>query len=422
MGAHSHHHGDHDDVEVGGTARVVLLASLAGVALATLIGLFTLWPDADDRPDSAPYMADGVSRVEGEIVTIGDPCPVIAADPAAGDGQQPPRELPEDCNMLEVRVLDGPDADSRQTMQVPPYLVHSDVSRGDVVDLTRMPTPEQARASGAPEAVYGFVKVKRDFPLLAMTIIFVLVVAVVARLRGVLALVGLGLAGLVVGKFMLPALLAGGPGIAIAMVGSTVIMYIVLYLAHGPSIRTSTALAGTLIGIAITALIGMAGVRSANLAGVSDDTGERLLVHAEGLDFQALLMSAIIIAGLGVLNDVTITQSSAVWELRAAAPGMSRMGLFRSGMRIGRDHIASTIYTIVFAYTGTALALLMLLSLYDRSFLDVVSDDLISEEVVRTLASVIGLVLAVPVTTGIAAMTVSGPRGGVGEDELEPVG
>jgi len=112
----------------------------------------------------------------------------------------------------------------------------------------------------------------------------------------------------------------------------------------------------------------------------------------------------VIVAGLGVLNDVTITQASAVWELRAASPTMSPAALFAAGMRIGRDHIASTIYTIVFAYAGTAMALLLLLSLYHRPLLELIGDEGIAEEVVRTLSSAIGLVLAVPVTTAIAVL------------------
>src|SRR3546814_15178164 len=107
----------------------------------------------------------------------------------------------------------------------------------------------------------------------------------------------------------------------------------------------------------------MWGVHAARLSGVSDDTNEYLMLYAPDLNYQGLLTSAVIIAGLGVLNDVTITQSSAVWELRAAAPEMTRLQLFVSGMRIGRDHIGSTIYTIVFAYAGTALAVLILLLL-----------------------------------------------------------
>ncbi len=239
---------------------------------------------------------------------------------------------------------------------------------------------------------------------------FVVVVALVARLRGLLALVGLGISGLVIVRFMLPALLTGEPGVAVALVTGSAIMYIVLYLAHGVSIRTSTALAGTLGGIVMTAALAEGAVRTSHLSGVSDETGQLLTGYVGGLDFPALLMGAIVIAGLGVPNDVTITQSSAVWELRAAAPDLPRMELFRSAMRIGRDHIASTIYTIVFAYAGAALSVLLLLYLYKLPPLDLLGTEDIATEVARTLCSAIGLVLAVPLTTAIAASTVSKAR------------
>ena len=117
-------------------------------------------------------------------------------------------------------------------------------------------------------------------------------------------------------------------------------------------------------------------------------------------------MVGIIIGGLGVLNDVTITQASAVWELRAAAPDWSRGQVFAAGMRIGRDHIASTIYTIVFAYAGGALTILLLLYFTTREPLDLFGLEIFAGEGVRTFASAIGLILSVPITTGIAALTV----------------
>ena len=234
-------------------------------------------------------------------------------------------------------------------------------------------------------------------------------VALVARLRGLLALVGLGFGALVLVKFMLPALLAGESGLAVALVGSAAIMYVVLYLAHGLSLRTSAALAGTLVGIGITAVIGLTAVRAQRLSGVGDESGALLTSIVSHVSFQGLLTCALIIAGLGVLNDVTITQASSVWELRAASPEMPHRQLFTSAMRIGRDHIASTIYTIVFAYAGTALSVLLLLFVYDRPLIDLLSSEDIAEEVTRTLSSAIGLVLAVPVTTAIAVATVA-PR------------
>jgi len=113
------------------------------------------------------------------------------------------------------------------------------------------------------------------------------------------------------------------------------------------------------------------------------------------------VLCGIIVAGLGVLNDVTITQASAVWELHQISPEMPARTLFASAMRIGRDHIASTVYTIVFAYAGASLPLLLLFEIYQRPALDIVTSGVIAEEVVRTLVGAIGLILAVPVTTAI---------------------
>ncbi len=307
--------------------------------------------------------------------------------------------MPPHCNEMTFTVLAGPDAGKQVTIKAPPLVARAGLVAGDQVTVVRQP-PEH----GAP-ASYAFFRIDRNLPIGLMIGGLVLVVALVARLRGLLALVGLVIAGLVIGKFMLPALLAGESGVWVALAGSAAIMFVVLYLTHGVSLRTSAALAGTLVGIAITAGLGTWAVSSARLSGVADDYGsQQLLTYANSLNFRGLLTCAVIVAGLGVLNDVTITQASAVWELRAASPTMSPAALFAAGMRIGRDHIASTIYTIVFAYAGTAMALLLLLSLYHRPLLELIGDEGIAEEVVRTLSSAIGLVLAVPVTTAIAVL------------------
>jgi uncharacterized membrane protein len=269
---------------------------------------------------------------------------------------------------------------------------------GDRVTLVAIP------GDGVP--TLAWVGVDRTVPIGWMAGLFVLVVGLIARLRGLLALVGLAVAGAVVAYFMLPALLTGESGLAVALVGSSAIMFVVLYLAHGASVRTSTALAGTLFGLGVTAVLGLTAIQVARLTGLGDEAGNLLRVQAPDLDFRGVLTCAVIVAGLGVLNDVTITQSSAVWELRDAAPGLSRPQLFASGMRIGRDHLASSIYTIVFAYAGAALASLLLISIFDRPLLDVLSAEVIAEEVMRTLASAIGLDLAVPATTLVAALTV----------------
>ncbi len=385
MGAHHSHRALR--VHTSGPVTRILLVGLVLAGLATIVGLVVLWPSGD-RPAS-PYAAEGVTYPRAAVVEVGEPCPVITSETGG--------EFPEGCDRITVRLVDDPGVES--TVAVPPGTAGGVLEVGDRVVLASLPQ------EGATQ--YAFVGVDRTMPIAVMTAAFVLIVGLIARLRGLLALLGLVLAGGVVGYFMLPALMTGAPGLLVALVGSSAIMFMVLYLAHGVSVRTSTALAGTLFGLLVTAALGVVAIDAARLTGLGDESALNLRLNATELDFRGLLTCAVIVAGLGVLNDVTITQSSAVWELRSAAPDMSRARIFASGMRIGRDHIASTIYTIVFAYAGTALASLLLIALYDRPLLDVLSDEIISEEIIRTLASAIGLVLAVPVTTAIAAATVA---------------
>ncbi len=373
--------------------RTALLSLLAAALVVTVIGLVMLWPDGDEVDDlrgSVTFAGEGVSFPEATVDAVAPACESLA-DP------------PEGCGTLTVTVAEGQDKGTSAEVPVPPQVSAAGLGSGNRVELIRTPGIE-----GEPTA-YAFFSIERGQSLWVLAGLFALVVLAVARLRGLMALLGLGFAAAVVGLFVVPALLIGGPPVPVAVVGAVAIMYVVLYTTHGFSIRTSAALAGTLGGIALTAGIGAWAVGSAHLTGVTGEEGGVLTTYAGELDFQALLVAAVVIAGLGVLNDVTITQASAVWELRGAAPTMTRRALFASAMRIGRDHIASTIYTIVFAYVGTALLLLLVVSLYDRPLVDLVGTDEIATEIVRSLTSSIGLVLAVPLTTLIAALTVPGP-------------
>ncbi|GGO73915.1 YibE/F family protein [Nocardioides deserti] len=377
---HSHGHGGGDEVDVRRGARTTLLGALALAGIAALVGLAVLWPDrsaADDLREQVSFQAPGVLLVDGTI-----------------------REL--DGGRVSVTIAEGPDTGARRTLDLPPEVATSGLEPGDTLRLQSPPPVDGA------DRTYVYFGTDRSGPLWLLAGVFVLVVLLVARWRGLLALLGLGFAGLVLLGFVLPALLTGEPGLAVGLVGSTLIMVVVLYTTHGFSVRTSAALAGTLAGLAVTALLGLVATRAARLTGFGDEAAGLLTTYVPALDLQDVFTCALVVAGLGVLNDVTITQSSAVWELRGAAPAMGRRRLFLSGMRIGRDHIASTIYTIVFAYAGTALVLLMVLSLYGLPLGDLLATEEIGQEAVRTLVSSIGLVLAVPITTAIAVWTVPG--------------
>ena len=399
---HSHRADRSIDAEVGvATSTRTLLLGVLGLALvAALVGLVTWWPsgdatDVDAEGAAAQFAAPGVTFPIGEIVEVAPLC--------GGNG------MPDGsgCSTLTVQ-LDEDGEDGRATVPVPREVIESGLEAGDRVELMRTPTED-----GPP--TYAYFATDRDSTLLWLFLAFLVVVIAIARWRGLFALFGMAFGAAVLWWFVLPALLDGAPGLGVALAGSTTIMFVVLYTTHGLSLRTSTALAGTLVGVLLTAGIGQLAISRTRLTGISEESGSFLSTFTDGLDFQSLLACALVIAGLGVLNDVTITQASAVWELRAAAPEASRGELFTAGMRIGRDHIASTIYTIVFAYTGTALLMLMLLQVYGRPLIDLLSTEQLAEEVVFTLTTSIGLVLAVPLTTGIAALVVAAPTRG--EDE-----
>jgi uncharacterized membrane protein len=184
-------------------------------------------------------------------------------------------------------------------------------------------------------------------------------------------------------------------------------MFLTLYLAHGVNARTTTAILGTMAALALTGALAIIFVNFGRFTGFGSEEASFLQLSAEQVNLQGLLLGGIIIGTLGVLDDVTITQASAVWELRLANPAYGVRDLYRAGIRIGRDHVASTVNTLVLAYAGASLPLLILFSVSNRGFVDVVNAEVVAAEVVRTLVGSIGLVASVPMTTFLAAAVVA---------------
>jgi uncharacterized membrane protein len=375
-------------------AGIALAVVLLPILAATAAGLVLLWPSGAKQQSPLHFAADGVTFPRGKVtaMTTG-PC-------GKGDtGGQNPTPLPQAgkapiCGTATVTITEGSTVGHAVRVAVPPEDVEAGVGGGAILMMTPAGT-------GSP-AAYSLYDVQRTFPLMVMAVILALVTIAVARRRGLFALLGLGYAALVVVEFILPALVAGRNPMWVGLTGSAAIIFVVLYLAHGPSLRTTTALLGTFAGLGLTALVGAVAVDAAHLTGITSDDNSLLAQMAGQIDPRGLLTCGIILAGLGVLNDVTITQASAVWELREAAPGMTPRRLYGTAMRIGRDHIASTIYTIVFAYAGVALPVLLLIDLYGQPLGSVLTSPDIAEELVRTMGSAIALVLSVPLTTALA--------------------
>ncbi|WP_308121848.1 YibE/F family protein [Actinotalea ferrariae] len=380
----------HVPVAASRRTRLLLTALLAPVLLATVVGGLLLRAPDDDAP-RLETMAPGSSVAEVTVTAI---------DPDATDMAQ-----------LAARTADG---DEVEVHAPPEYLPEIEV--GDAVRVIVLPTADLAGAPpGTPTHV--FVDFVRGPPMLLLAGVMAVLVVAVARLRGAAALLGLGLSLAGLAWFTLPALIAGRPAAAVAVVSATGIMVVVLYLVHGFSARTSTALVGTVVGILLTAGIGAWATGATHLTGLGGENSLDLLQLAPGMSLSGVLLCGLVLAGLGVLNDVTITQASAVWELRASSPTASRREVFARAMRIGRDHIASTVYTVAFAYVGAALPLVLLVAMSDRAVLDVLSAGEVAEEIVRTLVGSIGLVLAIPVTTALGAL-VAGPGSLASADDV----
>jgi uncharacterized membrane protein len=206
---------------------------------------------------------------------------------------------------------------------------------------------------------------------------------------------------------VLPAILAGSDPLAVAVVGAGLIMFAVLYLTHGFSARTSVAVLGTLVSLALIGGLGAAFAAAAKLTGLDEQTANLIATLGTGVDARGLLLAGVVIGALGVLDDVTVTQTSAVWELRRADPAMGAGALFAAAMRIGRDHVSSAVNTLVLAYAGASLPLMLLFSLSGRGIADVLTAQDVATEIVRTLVGSIGLVASVPITTALAAVVAS---------------
>ncbi|WP_434992812.1 YibE/F family protein [Arthrobacter sp. Ld5] len=382
-------------------ATLLLSVVLVPLGVLTLVAMVLLWPSGDRSTldVASPYAtADGVAFDRGTVREVGEAdCPSSRPTVDAGGTALT-------CTIAYTQPAGG---GGLVPVEVTPELAKTDaVEPGDEIRYLDL---SEVMQGAAP---YVFVDFVRSVPVVALAVLYAVVVIAVARWRGLRALLGLAGALVVLAQFVLPGLVEGAPPLLLGLVGSTVIMYGVLYFAHGVSARTSTALLGTVVGLGITALLAAWATDAAHLTGVGDENAYTLVNASDELSISSIILCGLIISGLGVLNDVTITQSSAVWELYELAPNTSGRRLFGSAMRIGRDHIASTVYTIAFAYAGAALPVLILVSLYDRALLDTLTSGELAEEVVRTLVGSIGLVLAIPVTTLVAVLVVRavGPR------------
>jgi uncharacterized membrane protein len=358
---------------------------LAPLALVTLVGLVLLWPSATevtDRPSSVQELDGVVLAVEPEE------CPADTPDGAPA---------PTACGTVTVELEKVGAGAGSSEIEVPiPYGPGApQVAEGDGVVV--------AVAEGPDGPIYGIVDQQRSTQLWVLLAAFSLALIAFGRWRGVSALVGLAVTFGILLVFMVPAIIAGEPPVLVALVAASAITLVVLYLTHGFSLATTVAVMGTMASLALTGVLSELAVQGLYLTGVTDDIS-MAVVDRHGVDARGLLVASIIIGSVGVLDDVTVTQSVTVTELGRANPAYRFSELYRAGSRVGRSHIASVVNTIVLAYAGSSLPLIVLVVADNGSLGGIASTQLIAQEVVRSAVATLGLIAAVPLTTGLAAL------------------
>ena len=422
-------HGHAAAAPAGRRVRMLLAALLVPTALAAVVGLVVLWPSgpgpaataaAATTPVNAQVIEARTARCDGGAAALDGsaPAPPGAAAAAGVAPGAPPGSTASGgaggagagggggagdggCVALVVHMADGPRA-GRDLLQLVP--VEPSTPRFAVGDQVVL-----AWSGGDPDDAgsYQVVDFQRGGSLWWLAGLFAAAVLALGRWRGLAALAALALSFLVLLVFVLPAILAGHDPLWVAVVGACLILFAVLYLTHGLSARTSTAVLGTLASLLLIGGLSAAFTALARLTGLDETTSSLIGALGAGVDTRGLLLAGVVIGALGVLDDVTVTQTSAVWELRRANPALGSRGLFTAAMRIGRDHVSSAVNTLVLAYAGASLPLMLIFSVSGRALGDVVTTQEVATEIVRTLVGSIGLVASVPITTAVAAAVAS---------------
>lgn len=386
---HGHDHGA-SNAAVAVAYRHVLTIVASAIGLVTLIGIVALWEGHSTRADAVDLRL--VSDVYGARVVAAthDPC---------GPGREGEGST---CSTITFELTQGPHTGRRVTIDFSRSRLGADLAVGDEVVLNRVP-------NSAPGSEYVYGDRQRRPALLWLTVLFAVAVVALGRLRGVAALVSLGLSIAVILQFIVPSMLAGNSPPLVAIVGASAVAFVALYLSHGFHPMTTVALLGTLAALVLTVGLATLFTHLAHFTGAVSEDALTVALGPNPIDLKGLVLAGMVLGALGALDDITVTQASAVGELRASNPKASRRELYQAGMRIGRDHISSTVNTLALAYAGASLPLLILFTLSAQSLGAVANSEVVAVEIVSVLVGSIGLVAAVPISTWFAAVVATEP-------------
>jgi uncharacterized membrane protein len=363
----------------------VVFATLVGITVA---GVTANWPTHGTIPGSARFAPPKTyDAVVTAVRTV--------------ECREPGRA---GCSVVTVRLTAGPDKGRRTSFSFGDSGGTTPIGLGDGVRLYKNQVPPNNNKLGGPHVPpYAFGDFQRQKPMLWLLGAFVLVALVGGRIAGLRALAGLAASLATVIFFIVPAIADGRPPLQVAAFGGLGVMLLTIPLVHGAGAKSLAACLGTAAALLLTLALADVFTRLAHLSGLTSDEAV-YLQSTNGVSVRGLLLAGMVIGSLGVLADTTVTQASTVMALRRANPTLGFRELVAHATSVGRDHIAATVNTLVLAYTGAALPILIIFSIGGTSFSSAVNSEAVAETIVATLVGSIGLIAAVPATTALASL------------------
>ena len=384
--------------------RLTLLGVLVTALIATIAGMALLWPQSPasehTSTDFRQTYALNHPQVEGTVDTTDHSA---CQSELTGQAFDTPPLIPGteevQCDRALVNITSGED-EGRMT-QLVTYGNAGDpqLKPGDKIVLSKASDP-----SGAVS--YAFADYQRTGSLALWAVIVAVVIIAFAAWHGVRALIGLALSLGVIFAFLVPALIDAHNPLWSALVACSAIILLAVPLVHGINWKSASAVGGSLSALILAAALAWAAIDSSQLQGYSSEDNLKLLLYMPNVSIVGVLLCGFVVGALGSLADAAVAQASTITELHGADPDARPAQLFLSAMKVGRDHIASMVYTLILTYTGATLPLLMLITAAERPAGQILSSDLVATELLRSGVGAIALTLAVPITTAIAAFTV----------------
>lgn len=257
--------------------------------------------------------------------------------------------------------------------------------------------------------VYTFVNVDRRGALFFLFLVFIAAVIIFGRWQGVRSLIALAMSFVAILFILIPGILNGWNPLMASFLVAGGILFAAIFFTHGFNRESSVAFSGTMIAVVLSGLFAIFAVHITKLSGFAAEESVYLNFNTGGtLNFTALLLGAFIIGFLGVLDDIAITQAAVVTELYDTNPEISRIEVYKRAMRIGREHVGALVNTLVLAYTGASLPLILYFKLSPTGFGTTVNLEIFATEIVRIIVGSIGLILTVPIVTLLAVKYLKG--------------